>query len=296
MSIPAPQLVQSLFAKFPLYTHPAVQRPRQNNSLSSSPCLWIVPPPPGSSPISTDVNCVKHQAYVVLNGLQTGPEKSRVRLRWDISEDGAIDCLLPNLALPNGEVLGSKAIPAWVHARVKENEKSLEGEEGLDSEWDDGFEDEKTRDEMRAWVEVMEGPVKAALAAYAPPPTLAESLTSWMSPRRAKDDLAVVSPLNKLSTAGLSALYSWNWTSNSPSENTLEEFKEAIRALADRLGNDKWLLGSLKPTSLDAVVFAYLHVLLKAGPEDLRLEVWQYANLVAWEIHVRLLVEKAFKQ
>jgi metaxin len=73
------------------------------------------------------------------------------------------------------------------------------------------------------------------------------------------------------------------------------QYREAISALGERLGTDEWFLGSRTPTFLDALVFAYLHRLLRS-PRELSFEVERWANLVAWENRVAKHVRASFER
>lgn len=92
----------------------------------------------------------------------------------------------------------------------------------------------------------------------------------------------------------------------------LSRYKEAIASLSQRLGTDKWFLGSRyvndgqrldvrndpafsQPTPLDAVAFAYLHCMLHMS-DVIRLEVTRRVNLVAWEWRVRCIIREGFTQ
>ncbi len=128
------------------------------------PTLWIAPP--SDNLLSSDVECLKWQAYLALRGLKD------VRLRWDIAPEGCIDGALPNLHTPvadsllkserlsrsdgaeDGELLAAHSIPMWVDAKL-----------GVDSAEDplEGYADAEARIESRAWVALLEGVVHAAL-------------------------------------------------------------------------------------------------------------------------------------
>ena len=112
--------------------------------------------------LSSDVECLKWQAYLALRGL------SDVSVRWDVSVDGALDARLPNLHVPlktlpgasdevkasddgEGELLPAHLIPEWVDGQVG----------ALDEL--EGYVDEAAKDESRAWVALLEGNVHAAL-------------------------------------------------------------------------------------------------------------------------------------
>lgn len=94
------------------------------------------------------------------------------------------------------------------------------------------------------------------------------------------------------------------------------QYKEAIASLSERLGTDKWFLGSecvsqtiwlvdadtnaaarySAPTALDALIFAYLHCILHCKDNAVRIEVTRRVNLVAWERRVQALVRAAFRR
>ena len=96
-----------------------------------------------------------------------------------------------------------------------------------------------------------------------------------------------------------------------------QQYKDAISSLSERLGTDKWFLGSTyvpspfswrpcaacahrslprrSPTALDALVFAYLHCILHSKEHALRFEVTRRVNLVAWERRVQSQVRGAFR-
>ena len=159
-SVPAP-LVR-FNAQFPFVFYPPIH-PRSKAPVTAS-TLWIAPP--SDNLLSSDVECLKWQAYLALRGLKD------VRLRWDIAPEGCIDGALPNLHVPiadsllkserlsrsdgaeDGELLAAHSIPTWVDAKL-----------GVDSAEDplEGYADPEARIESRAWVALLEGVVHAAL-------------------------------------------------------------------------------------------------------------------------------------
>lgn len=155
-----PQPLRTFFSFFPLHTHEAIISPYASRKIEK-PTLWVHPPrsvavEPGSDAdcLSSDVECLKWQAYLALRGLKD------ISVRWDVSADGAIDGRLPNLHVPlddakcddgEGALLAAHLIPEWVGRHVGELD-ALEG-----------YADEPARDESRAWVALMEGNVHAAL-------------------------------------------------------------------------------------------------------------------------------------
>jgi len=147
--IPIPPPLKAFFALFPLYTHPAIQT-RERENCSKSPTLWIHPPfDPSSNLLSSDIECLKWQAYIALRGLP------KIAVRWDLPPSAGIDGHLPNLctyseAAADYELLDSKLLPGWVDTQVPVD--------GLD-----GFNDEGAKLESEAWISLLEGTIHAAL-------------------------------------------------------------------------------------------------------------------------------------
>ena len=118
--------------------------------------------------LSADVECLKWQAYIALRGL------SSIRVRFDVTSDGALENRLPNLHVPlsesvlpkdeshhknlkeeqDGELLAAQMIPTWVDAKLGVSSVQDENE---------GYIDKSARDESRAWVSLLEDVVHAAL-------------------------------------------------------------------------------------------------------------------------------------
>ncbi|KAI0341628.1 hypothetical protein BDW22DRAFT_1358457 [Trametopsis cervina] len=303
-SIPEP--VRNLFSRFPLHTYPPISSPYQTPRITT-PTLWIHPPlstaPLGQSQshakhsqevLSSDVECLKWQAYLALRHFSYP-----IAVRWDVSPDGGVDGRLPNLHVPltgeetkaidsevkddgEGELLAAHLIPEWVDRKL--------GELGPV----EGYVDENARDESRAWVALLEGNVHAALLAFDPPPqTLLSLLTPYQSAGASRPISAVLPspPAPLTGWTGLIRPYGVRLDLTS-----IElQYKDAIAALSDRLGTDRWFLGSAQPTALDALAFAYLHCILHARSETLRFEVSRRVNLVAWEQRVSREVRDAFR-
>lgn len=151
ISLPAP--LRQFFSLFPLYTHPTVSSPYTAKKITA-PTIWVHPPrDPDADLLSSDVECLKWQAYLALRGL------TDVVVRWDVSVDGALESRLPNLHVPlkegedgGGELLPAHLIPEWADSHLSSGQGELEG-----------YIDEAARDESRAWVALMEGKVHAAL-------------------------------------------------------------------------------------------------------------------------------------
>ncbi|KAF8510079.1 hypothetical protein BU17DRAFT_55694 [Hysterangium stoloniferum] len=288
-----PDFIRSTYSRFPIYYTPAIPPP--STVPSSTPVLWIIPPNQANSKIlSRDVECLKWQAYIALRGMAS------IKVRWDIDPAGGVDGRLPCLWIPpltqdekdsvsglsRGEVLSARMIPGWADI--------TEGEHVWNTDLE-GYIDEQAKDESRAWVALLEGAVHAALLSYRPPPPI---VSSWLHGK--------LSPLSQLSAilhpppaplTGLSTLVPPHGI-NVPTSTLHQRYQEAIGSLSDRLGTDKWFLGSSGPTPLDALIFAYLHIALHPdvkGLERARAEVTHRVNLVAWERKVRALVSGAFK-
>ncbi|OSD08355.1 hypothetical protein PYCCODRAFT_1429427 [Trametes coccinea BRFM310] len=286
-----PQPLRHFFNLFPLYTHPVIDSPDKARPVTS-PTLWISPPfSPDADVLSSDVECLKWQAYLALRGL------SDVAVRWDVAVDGALDNRLPNLHVPlktlpgaspdvkqqddgEGELLPAHLIPEWVDGQVG-------GSDALE-----GYASEAARDESRAWVSLLEGNVHAALVLHQPTST---SFLSLLSPYQNKPRPleAVVShpPAPLFGISSLLPLYGTHVNVDAIEQ----QYKEAISSLSERLGTDKWFLGSSSPTALDALVFAYLHCILHSKEHTLRFEVTRRVNLVAWERRVQSQVRGAFR-
>lgn len=170
MQVPGP--LQSLFSYFPLYTY----QPLHPNAKSvlDGPTIWIHPPSDDpTSVLSSDVECLKWQAYLALRGL------NKIRVRFDVDPQGAIGGRLPNLHVPldasatyswtankkekvsstgpiddSTELLSAPHIVEWVDVKLAHS--------ALDDAWE-GYRDEAAKDESRAWVALLEGNVHAAL-------------------------------------------------------------------------------------------------------------------------------------
>ncbi|KAF9073688.1 hypothetical protein BDP27DRAFT_1416774 [Rhodocollybia butyracea] len=169
----------------------------------------------------------------------------------------------------------------------------------IDDLWE-GYKDEAAKDESRAWYlfptlilpKILAQPSRSFLRSLFAPPT----------PPSTAQSLLVPPP-----TSGFFPSYSitflspFGTTSNNPNARVsaamkkaiFNDYADAIKALSEKLGSQKWFLGSEHPTPLDALLFAYLHCLL--GSSDVvRAQVTERVNLVAWELRVRRTVKAAF--
>jgi metaxin len=162
-TIPAP--LRSFYSLFPLHTWPSI--PPQSSRPITKPTLWILPPRNIDSDVvktseqlllSSDVECLKWQAFLALRGFED------IAVRWDVSPEGGLDGRLPNLHVPRGkreenanggdggELLAAHMIPGWVDKMAGAEDEALEG-----------YIDEAAKDESHAWVSLLEGKVHAAL-------------------------------------------------------------------------------------------------------------------------------------
>ncbi|GBE81765.1 hypothetical protein SCP_0401380 [Sparassis crispa] len=282
-SLSLPASLRQFFALFPLYTHGPVLSPYTAKPVRS-PTLWIHSPWDAEADVlSSDVECLKWQAYLALRGV------TDVDVRWDMASEGAIDARLPNLHVPpkEGEAGGGDLLPAhlireWVDGRVGGGEGPLEG-----------YVDEAARDEGRAWVALMEGNVHAALTISEPPSfNLWNILSPYSEKPRSVETMINPPPAPFTGISSLLPPYG-----SHVDRATIElQYREAIASLSERLGTDKWFLGSTGPTALDALIFAYLHRILHAKDNTIRFEVTRRVNLVAWERRVQSQVRAAFQR
>ena len=237
-------------------------------------------------------------------------------MRWDLSPDAGIDGHLPNLctyseSAADYELLDRKMIPGWVDTQVPAD--------GLD-----GFNDEEAKLESGAWISLLEGTIHAAVVrtvcyvfqcVLTPPQILVQppeslfsklaSLPSFQLPTHSLNTLFAQPPAP---VSGLSSILPPFGTQVDVS-GVFTEYKNAIVALSDRLGEDRWFLGSRSvsfsltfdyshqfysaPTALDALVFAYLHSIFSSS-RQIRLEATRHANLVVWHRRVLHTIQPCF--
>ncbi|TRM70498.1 hypothetical protein BD626DRAFT_423358 [Schizophyllum amplum] len=286
-TVPSPFL--KLFETFPLHQYPPIPPPAHLRCTPTAPTLWIHPPPEESDCLSRDVECLKWQAYLALTHAAARQQR-RIALRWDIPAEGALEGRLPNLHLPSGELIPAHDIPSF--------------EEEDEPEWE-GYRGPQEKDESRAWVELLEGVVHAALILATPPPAFSPiSLLSAPAPHTINSLLPTPAPsiaVSSLLPLTLPVNLPLPWVSRKMDrqrDSIFTQYAVAVHALSERLGTDKWFLGSDAPTPLDALLFAYLHCILTSpldkSKRDLREEITKHVNLVAWEWRVRGLVRKGF--
>lgn len=292
--MPMPKPLQRFYSLFPLriYDEPfslpttTSTSPFASGTGPAHPTLFIHPPSdPTKSLLSTDVECVKWQAYLALRGVSKS-----INIRWDLSPEGAIDQRLPNLYLPvkqmqnvkaemKGELLESSRIPSWVDGELGQN-RAPRGEDE-DDHILEGYVDEDARDESRAWVMLLETDIDAALRATSTNrDSFLKRLITFPSP------MVPERPLLTKPYTGLSSMIT-PFGSAVIITPILERYAEALKALSLRLGGSRWFLGSRGPTALDSVAFAYLHSALESLYPEIREEARKWVNLVAWEQRVR---------
>ncbi|KAI0797549.1 hypothetical protein C8Q75DRAFT_7272 [Abortiporus biennis] len=291
-----PQPLHQFFSLFPLYTYPRIPSSASQRPVVT-PTLWIHPPrntdPSTSSLLSTDVECLKWQAYIALRGLKN------IKLRWDVSQDGSIDGRLPNLHIPSikpaedGDKEGGELLPAHLIREWVDEQHGVSEVGELE-----GYIDENAKDESRAWVKLLEGNVHAALALSEPPQfsflSLLTTSPSAFTSGTTEAQTLLTPPPPPLT--GLSSLIP-QYGGPHIDKSTVElQYREAIASVSERLGTDKWFLGSTSPTALDALLYAYLHSLLKTKDNTLRFEVTRRVNLVSWEKRVGEEVKSAFQK
>jgi metaxin len=154
-AIPLPEALRIFFSKFPLQTYPAIER--TGDIQPDEPTLWILPPDdPSSSVLSSDVECLKWQAYIALRPRDTSEgDRKGVKVNWNMSPAAGVDGMLPTLCIQrhNPKVnrrewkfLGPKGIAEWIDGPVELREK-----------------DNVFRDEMEAWIQLLEGDIHDAL-------------------------------------------------------------------------------------------------------------------------------------
>ncbi|KIM65365.1 hypothetical protein SCLCIDRAFT_1212537 [Scleroderma citrinum Foug A] len=280
LTLPAP--IKKAFSFFPLHTHPPV--PLSVRYPLVKPTLWIAPPRTlldGNASVdilSSDVECLKWQAYIALRGL------TDIAVRWDIPPEGALEGRLPNLHVPadvdsENQLLVAQNIPGWVDSRVASGVDTLEG-----------YQNQQAKDESHAWVSLLEGIVHATLVLSQPTRSFLNAFIQSHG-NKGQSIEAILNPPPAPLT-GFSSLFP-PFGANVTLPTLQGQYTAAVAALSERLGEDKWFLGSMNPTALDALIFAYLHTILHSK-DPTRVEVARRANLVAWERHVRAQVQATF--
>ena len=105
----------AFIAKFPLRQNPRITLPSNPYRPVRTATLWLSPPsgytPNGGSSsltedtsmlLSADVECLKWQAYIALSGL------SSIRVRFDVTSDGALETVYPTCIFPFRRVFFQK--------------------------------------------------------------------------------------------------------------------------------------------------------------------------------------------
>ena len=218
-------IIPAFLSRFPLHTNPPVAVPTRFDVVL--PTLSIAPPRDSTVRLSTDVECLKWQAYLALRGIH------HIALRWDISPEGALDARLPNLHLPDSPSLPPRSIPAWADTRLRHTPDPL-----------DGYRDQRAKDESHAWIALLEGVVHAALVrTHHPLPPSLTPLQSLSQPHQSNSKMdTVLNPPPPPSTGFTSPFPPFGV--NIDLSAVQARYAEAIAALSDRLATDKWFLGS----------------------------------------------------
>jgi metaxin len=246
-----PPSLAKLFSFFPLKTYSPL-RPAKVPIVN--PLLWIHPPalsPLGKeSVLSADVECLKWQAHIALRGLRN------ISVRWDVSQDGAINGRLPNLQTPSertkdpgGELIAAQDIPTWMDEKVGALD-DLEGYKDIDS-----------RDESHAWIALLEGDVHAALVSLVfsnvhpsqlnrIPQAMAQPLPSFfyhtilqLPPSTAQRPVETILTPPPAPLSGFSSPLPPYGARLSPNAINAR-YRDAIAALSECLGHHEWFLGS----------------------------------------------------
>jgi len=155
MAIPIPTPVRTFFSKFPLQTYPAIERTSDEHP--EEPTLWILPPEnPSSSVLSSDVECLKWQAYIALRPRDTSEgDRKDVKVCWDLGSAAGVDGQLPTFCIRRHnsktgrrewKFLGPKGIAEWIDGPAELQEK-----------------DSPFSDEMEAWIQLLEGDIHDAV-------------------------------------------------------------------------------------------------------------------------------------
>lgn len=247
-TIPIPLVVHRFFAKFPLHTYPDSPLPQKH--VSQRPSLWIAPPKSSASGsvLSSDVECLKWQAYIALRGVKD------LQVRWDVTPDGSVDGRLPSLQTADRKVIGARMIPGWVDEELQTEDDAFEG-----------YKDAASKDESRAWVALLEGIVHTALVRL----TLRFSILSGINPspqtlsRHSSPSLKSIlfyTPTNPTSSASSTPLATHLSPPAAPisgissifpvygervSQSAIDaQYHDAVVSLSDRLGSEEWFLGS----------------------------------------------------
>lgn len=161
-----PSSIAAFNSHFPIKTNPPIIP--IGKTRITTPTLWILPPRRTSeSLLSGDVVCLKWQAYLALRGMKG------IKVRWDIAPEGSMRESLPNLHVPHSEcerssksegaediaLLAAHSILTWVDVKLEVDSTANPLE---------GYKDEETKTESRAWVSLLEGVIHAALVSAQP--------------------------------------------------------------------------------------------------------------------------------
>ncbi|KAG8786235.1 hypothetical protein FRC15_011806 [Serendipita sp. 397] len=316
-----PGFLQRFYSLFPLHVYEDPQRPPTDafsqfvegtnvrdteknwdilqeypsNDISPSPILFICKPTdPSHTLLSSDVECVKWQAYLALR-------VGDIRVNWDLAPEGAIGDRLPNLYLPpprkldgkkqpsapkiGGELLERHRISSWINGELGQRGQK----ERSRTNWEEdrileGYKDEAARDESKAWTTLLETDIDAAIRASATKPSFLSQVASF-PPHTPSERPLLAKPYT-----GISSIIS-PFGSITIMRPIIERYRDAMEALSTCLGTSSWFLDSSQPTLLDSVAFAYIFAALRHPYPEVREGANRWVNLVAWEKRVRNNIE-----
>ncbi|TPX34484.1 hypothetical protein SmJEL517_g02828 [Synchytrium microbalum] len=258
---------------FPLHVYPPVYTPPDPNA---TPELWVFPTRSsapvvrGDGFVSLDVECIKYQALAAFSNYSCQIQPT---FHFDAAPNGR----LPFLVTPTGQILGGRDIEREIKKQAGDIDRRLSPSELGD---------------CRTYASLVEAKI-----------TLALMYSLWME----EDHLnQVTKPVHSsfyptsitLPVVGALPILG-NWVSSSirnrmttwiqsrrpglRTDELYEEARVALAALSTRLGSSLYFFGT-KPTTLDTVVFASLHIILsiKTPKDELFIAVQKHDNLVQY--------------
>ncbi|RKO86414.1 hypothetical protein BDK51DRAFT_30078 [Blyttiomyces helicus] len=262
MTTPPPTPYQRFLKAFPLKTFPPTFVPPDHPPAPEKTPILYVFPRRKQHVTSLDVECVKYQALLAFSNYH---HVTRECHQSDVSPSGH----LPFLVDSEGKVLAGREIVEEVLAKMGSLESKLSDVDLAD---------------LKAFSAMTDSKLKFALL-YA----------LWYDDRNYFELIVPVYeplypwPLN-LIIPRLQRSKNLAWMLSRKAvlrrDEILEDARTTLSALSSRLGGQSYFFGS-KASSLDAIVFAYLHIILSvlASPaidNELRDIVLKHDNLVAY--------------
>ncbi|KAI5476296.1 Glutathione S-transferase, C-terminal-like domain protein [Pseudohyphozyma bogoriensis] len=271
-SIPFPPFFSALATRFPLHTFASPSYP----STPSSPTLWLLLPSSSTTHESLDPLSLTAQTYARFL-------EHSVDVRWLANPAGAVDGQLPSLHLPNGELLGRDEVLNWLKSPW--NALGALGEKEKDDTAPDAS-------HLAFTALVHTTLLPAVLAAlYLPSPSSTSSfshlplLSRWAASYAASEDRqSRIAEIQKLRARKVGAGKALDL------EEVERDGVETLDALEGKLKGDKvghaWFGGALKPTLLDASIYALVNIILRLpsspSTQGLRDKVDRCPTLKAW--------------